>query len=379
MFTVSLLWNTLSNEKTQIEVDLGVAQLAKIAVESGNLSNFCKTSEKFHQLCNGEDARSREFWTEVLDLTWGGIENAKNAAPEQLIYPDIQHKKLYDLYLTIGKVPSNKIARAVRDRFLGLFDEKEYDRAFEMAEDGIMDKYMKKKYMDAKFRRDNVYQSALRTFIDNYDPNRKIVLKKLIHLGASPVYAFQSFSRLGIVEALRYLVDEVGLTKKQARKDGNHALYIASEYGHVDVLKYLLEGLGLTVSRYNYNQVFLTASIKGHVDVMKYLFEKVGRTKKDARSTNISALRFASRTGNVAVLKFLVEEAGLTAEDARHNNNESFRLASEYGSLNFLKYMVEKLGFNAEDVLSNDRQAIKVASEKGNDEVVLYLESLLQA
>ena len=316
---------------------MGPRQLAKIAVESGNVGNFCKINSEFHQLCNGDDdTRSKEFWAEVLDLTWG-VQKAKKEAPHQLIYPKVQHKKLYDLYLTIINREDNFLA--VYHRFLELIRDKEYDRAFQMYDDGILDHYTKDEYHLSL--RTRFFQTGVNHIILK-DPDNTYAIQRFLSFGVDPNYAFEMASRAGKINVVKYLVEQVGLNVED-----NKAFEYAALRGHLNVLKYLVKEFELTPhfyqSRLDIYNAFQWAASQGHIEVMKYLVKEFSLTVKDARSNNNLALRMAVENNQLEAVKYLIEELGLNAHDVQSLHINSRKKSPKKGHYQLMQYLKDVL------------------------------------
>ncbi len=122
-----------------------------------------------------------------------------------------------------------------------------------------------------------------------------------------------------------YSVDEYG--------DDDGALRSATKYGHLEVVKYLIEnGTG------------------AHTDDKEY------------------AIGLASKYGHLEIVKNLVENGG----DIHAYHNWSLRLASKYGHLEVVKYLVE----NGADIHDLNDEALRDAIRNGHTKVVEYMESL---
>lgn len=119
----------------------------------------------------------------------------------------------------------------------------------------------------------------------------------------------------GRIDVIREL--KTHLTLENIRSKDNLALRIASEYGHVDVLKELKK-CGLTVEdlRSKNNFALQAAAENGHVEVLQEM-KKWGLTTEDARSDDNFALRSAAENGHVDVLIELRNNWGLVAHDAQ--------------------------------------------------------------
>ena len=144
--------------------------------------------------------------------------------------------------------------------------------------------------------------------------------------------------------------------------DKNKILCKVCYYGHLEIVKYLVEKYGANV-RANSDYAVKWASEAGHLEVVKYLVEKCGA---DVRAKNDYAVQWASVGGHLEVVKYLVEKCGA---DARAGDDWAIRWASRYGHLEVVKYLVEECGANSSDV----NCCVRLASVSGHLEVVKYL------
>lgn len=131
---------------------------------------------------------------------------------------------------------------------------------------------------------------------------RTIVYKKLIEC-----------VRNNKPEDLKWLNNEYKLTDKDCRSNDNWALRLASQNGHTEIVKMLLEkGLTDEDCRSNNNWALRRASENCHTDIVRMLLENL--TKEDCRSNNNYALRRASENGNTNIVKMLLKK-GLTIKE----------------------------------------------------------------
>ena len=142
----------------------------------------------------------------------------------------------------------------------------------------------------------------------------------------------------------------------------NKALRLASENGHLPVVKYLVE-LGADIHYFD-NYAVRWASRYGHLEIVKHLVEHGA----DVTAEDNYAVRWASRNEHLSVVKYLVENAAdITAQD-----NYAVRWASRYGHLEIVKYLVE----HGADITDDNNYAVRWASRNEHLSVVKYLRSL---
>ncbi len=100
-------------------------------------------------------------------------------------------------------------------------------------------------------------------------------------------------------------IKKLNLNFEDIRSYNNLALRLASKYGYLEVVKFLIDkGLTLEDIRSEDNEALRLASYYGYLEVVKYLIDK-GLTLKDIRSKDNNALRWASIMGHIEVVKYL--------------------------------------------------------------------------
>ena len=156
------------------------------------------------------------------------------------------------------------------------------------------------------------------------------------------------------------------------------ALYTASNFGHLDVVKYLISKGADVNMESNGGTALNIASYKGYLEIVKYLVEKGADVNME--SNGGTALIGAS---NLEVVKYLISKGA----DVNAKNNYGWTAlmwASREGHLEVVKVLVEsskgglfsffKKG-NINDKDNDGWTALIWASRKGHLEVVKYLVS----
>ena len=137
-------------------------------------------------------------------------------------------------------------------------------------------------------------------------------------------------------------IKKLNLSLDDIRSYDNCAFRYASENGHLEVIKYLInKGLTLEDIRSLDNYAFRLASLNRHIEVIKYLIYK-GLTLEDIRSYDNCAFKWASLFGYLEVIKLLIYN-GLTLQDIRSQDNYALRNASEYGRIEVVKYLEDTI------------------------------------
>jgi ankyrin repeat protein len=142
------------------------------------------------------------------------------------------------------------------------------------------------------------------------------------------------------------------------QNDLDKGLSLASEKGHLEVVKYLFEN-GADIHAKN-DEALIWASMNGHLEVVKFLV----KNGADIHSNEDEALIYASTKGHLNIVKYLIGNGA----NIHVHDDYPLRLASSNGNLDFVKYLVE----NGADIYYND-EALKLALQNGHLEVVQYL------
>jgi hypothetical protein len=186
----------------------------------------------------------------------------------------------------------------------------------------------------------------------------------LLEAGVDPTakdnYAIQYASENGHLEVVKLLLEQPGVDPSA---DDNHAIRWASQKGHLEVVKLLLEQPGVDPSAED-NYAIQWASENGHLEVVKLLLKQPG---VDPSADNNSAIRYASAKGHLEVVKLLLEQPGV---DPSAEDNYAIRWASAKGHLEVVKLLLKQPGV---DPSANNNYAIRWASENGHLEVVKLL------
>ena len=143
---------------------------------------------------------------------------------------------------------------------------------------------------------------------------------------------------------------------------GSELLIEGAKTGESDIVKYAIDKEGI---RYMYETALTWASVYGHLQIVKYLVEHGA----DIHAFDDNVLIAASTNGRYDVVKYLVEKgANIHAKD-----DAALKSAVKYGQLPVIKYLLEH---------SVDREylkniALKTARKERQKEVIEYLKSFV--
>ena len=174
-------------------------------------------------------------------------------------------------------------------------------------------------------------------------------------------------SENGHTEVVKHLVEKKASLEAKDN-DGRTPLHLASRAGKIEVVKLLVERKADLDSKDNFGYTPLSlASIQHRIKVVKFLVER----KADLDAKDETPLSWASKKGHTEVVKFLVEKkASLEAKE--EDGRTPLHLASEKGHTEVVKFLVEnKADLEAKNI--NDRTPLHLASEWGRTEVVKFL------
>jgi len=150
------------------------------------------------------------------------------------------------------------------------------------------------------------------------------------------------------------------------------ALHCAAYYGHLEIVKYLIEEHGADIQvcgdEEDCEDVFNSAVMGKHIEIVKYLVKK----HKDAiRKFVVNAIVNAVEIEEFNIVKYLITEGGA---DVSEYGEDVLYAAAKMGRIDIVKCLVGEHGVNIYTT-DNDRDPIEVAIKNDHVEVVKYLAS----
>jgi ankyrin repeat protein len=215
----------------------------------------------------------------------------------------------------------------------------------------------------------------------------------------------------GHLRTAQWLTGRFGLTAKDARAFGNHALNRASRGGFAPVVEWLVETFELTAQDAAIQSpccMYLdtplqNALMNGHTALAQYL---VGRLEIPADMKGVhwrESLRGACKNGHMAtagwladaglvsaadgvimlidacehghlhVAKWLTIRFKITAADLRESNDDALLAACENGHLDVAKWLTAQFEFTVDDARANANYAVRAAHGNGHFEILKWL------
>ncbi|KAJ7759531.1 ankyrin repeat-containing domain protein [Mycena metata] len=178
-------------------------------------------------------------------------------------------------------------------------------------------------------------------------------------------------SQNGHLDVVKFLIEH-GADVNAENEDGCTSLYLASRNGRLEVVKFLIEhGANINASDNDGYTSLSIASANGHLDVVKFLIEHGADINAKDQDGHLTSLYVASANGHLDVVKFLIEH-GANIGASNKDGWTSLYLASTYGRLKVVKFLIE----HGADINASDKggyTSLYVASANGHLEVVKFL------
>lgn len=211
---------------------------------------------------------------------------------------------------------------------------------------------------------------------------RKKITKQLT--GKRDDSALHSAARAGNVAVVKEILVGAGeaelkdLVSKQ-NQSGETALYVAAEYGYVDLVKEMIEYYDLAdagIKARNGFDAFHIAAKQGDLDVLKVLMEAHPGLTMTVDVSNTTALHTAAMQGHSEIVNLLLEAGSSLATIGRSNGKTALHSAARNGRLEVVKALLQKEPSLATRTDKKGQTALHMAVKGQNLEVV---EELIKA
>ncbi|XP_058753361.1 ankyrin repeat-containing protein At5g02620-like [Vicia villosa] len=159
-----------------------------------------------------------------------------------------------------------------------------------------------------------------------------------------------SAARAGDMVSLKGTVDgaEEGKLREvfvKQNQGGETALYVAAEYGYVDMVREMIQYYDLAdagiKARNGFDALHIAAK-QGDLDIVKILMEAHSELAMTVDPSNTTALHTAATQGHTEIVKFLLETGSSLAAIARSNGKTALHSAARNGHLEVVKAILEK-------------------------------------
>ncbi|KAJ1378278.1 PGG domain [Sesbania bispinosa] len=212
-------------------------------------------------------------------------------------------------------------------------------------------------------------------------PRKKMTKQLTGKRDDSRLHSAARAGNLAVLKDTLTSTEEDALHELLARQnqDGETALYVAAEYGYVDVVREMIQYYDLAdagIKARNGFDAFHIAAKQGDIDILKILMEAHPELSMTVDPSNTTALHTAATQGHTEIVKFLLEEGSSLATIARSNGKTALHSASRNGHLEVVKALLEKEPGVATRTDKKGQTALHMAVKGQNLEVV---EELIKA
>ncbi|KAF8396684.1 hypothetical protein HHK36_018309 [Tetracentron sinense] len=191
----------------------------------------------------------------------------------------------------------------------------------------------------------------------------------------TPLHSAARAGNLGLVmEILSSTKDEElkELLSKQ-NQSGETTLYVAAEYGYVDVVKEMMKYFDMVsagIKARNGSDAFHIAAKQGDLDVLKALLEALPELYMTVDLSNTTALHTAAAQGHIEVVNFLLESGSSLVTIARSNGKTALHSAARNGRLEVVKALLSKEPEVSTRIDKKGQTALHMAVKGQNIELV---------
>nr|GEZ02733.1 ankyrin repeat-containing protein At5g02620-like [Tanacetum cinerariifolium] len=215
--------------------------------------------------------------------------------------------------------------------------------------------------------------AAMEILSSTNEQELKELLSKTNQSGETPLYVAVEYGHVDLVrEMMKYYDSESAAIKA---KNGFDAFHIAAKQGDLEVLKVLMEAqseLSMTCDQTNTTALH-TAAEQGHIEVVKFLLEKNSSTATIAKSNLKTALHSCARKGHLEVMKALLEKVPEIATRADKKGQTALHMASKGQNVDIVNELIAANNELINMVDKKENTALHIATRKGRKEIVLAL------
>ncbi|KAA8518845.1 hypothetical protein F0562_016381 [Nyssa sinensis] len=214
---------------------------------------------------------------------------------------------------------------------------------------------------------------ALEILTNSGDEELKQLLSKQNQSGETALYVATEYGYVDLVkEMIKYY--DIASAGIKAR-NGYDAFHIAAKQGDLEVLKVLMEALPeLSMTSDQTNTTALhTAAAQGHIEVVNFLLEKNSSLATIAKSNRKTALHSSARNGHLGVVKALLsKEPGIALMNDRKGQT-ALHMAAKGQSIEVVDELVESEAALIKMVDGKGNTALHIAARKGRSQIIRAL------
>ncbi|XP_031247560.1 ankyrin repeat-containing protein At5g02620 [Pistacia vera] len=198
----------------------------------------------------------------------------------------------------------------------------------------------------------------------------KELLAKENSSGETALYVAADY---GYVDVVRELIKYYDLADAGTRaRNGFDAFHIAAKQGDLEILKVLLEAhpeLAMTVDLSNTTALH-TAAMQGHTEVVNFLLDAGSSLATIARSNGKTALHSAARNGHLEVLKALSAADPGIATRTDKKGQTALHMAVKGQNIEVVEELIKAEPSSVNMVDTKGNSPLHIATRKGRAEIV---------
>ncbi|CAH9094405.1 unnamed protein product [Cuscuta europaea] len=191
--------------------------------------------------------------------------------------------------------------------------------------------------------------------------------------GETALYVAAEYGYVDLVRELITYYDLVAAGIKA--KNGFDALHIAAKQGDLEMVKVLMEAhpeLSMTVDMANTTALH-TAATQGHIEVVNYLLEIESSLAAIAKSNGKTALHSAARNGHVHVVMAILSKEPSLVTRVDKKGQTALHMAVKGQNLKVVEVLIQADPLSVNMVDTKGNTTLHVATRKGRVQIVKML------
>lgn len=237
----------------------------------------------------------------------------------------------------------------------------------------------------ARFPHHTVNEDLQRQLKESCTKGDLTVTEQLISVGADPNFCNSDgtlrpsvyyASRYGHIILLKRLIEKYRCNVQYKTPRGTTLLHVACLHGYEEIVTYLATGHRLDPSaRTKHGSTPLhLACIGGYPQIVQFLIENLGCDPKCSGELDETPLHTACTKGHLAIMKYLIRVHHCNPnQPTRVGGETSLHLACQHGFLEIVRYLItdQRCNPNAKDLFQNT--PLHSAAQQNHPDIVHYL------
>ncbi|XP_038902090.1 ankyrin repeat-containing protein At5g02620 isoform X1 [Benincasa hispida] len=215
--------------------------------------------------------------------------------------------------------------------------------------------------------------AAMEILTNTKEMELKELLAKQNHSGETALYVAAEY---GYVDLVREMLKYYDLADAEIKaRNGFDAFHIATKQGDLEILKVLMEAhpeLSMTVDISNTTALH-TAATQGHIEIVNFLLEAGSGLATIARSNGKTALHSAARNGHLQVVRALITKEPIVATRTDKKGQTALQMAAKGQNLEVVEELIKADPSSMNMVDNKGNTTLHIAARKGRAEIVKML------